>query len=120
MVEPLWVGCCRIGKRKLGPYACWDWLGQFVEHLVGESQNKGLTNPTKIYPNPLQKYVNPTQKIHAHSVFTVCVCNKQKNLEKIWGFGEIRFLVRNMEMGVKWTVGGSAVVRGGGAKVARW
>jgi hypothetical protein len=35
--------------------------------MVGDSENKGLKNPSKIYPNPLQKWKKPTQTRKKHN-----------------------------------------------------
>jgi hypothetical protein len=69
-------------------------LGLFVEQLMCTPKTKGLRTLFKINPTPCKKKKTNTT-IHAHSVFTVCACNKQKKLKKIGVLGSFE-IVRKM------------------------
>jgi hypothetical protein len=47
-------------------------MGNFVEHVVGTSKNKGLKTHFKSEPNPLQKQQKPTQTSKGHNPEWIC------------------------------------------------
>jgi hypothetical protein len=87
-------------------------LGQFIEHLAGSPNPKGLRKPFQVSPTPCKKFTQPTPNQWGTIQEWNCaqkLQKKKKKRRKIEDFGEMGFRVYLGKNG-KW---GAMVASGG-------